>query len=138
MRSRLLLILSFALTLNFSLVSLVQAKDKAETAEAAQKKNITVVILNAAPEVIHAAALQVLASIGCEIKKDTPLAIEGKRPNKIGLAVGSGGEKIFVTLQVEGEGKTELTVTTKKTLMGIAGQKLWNVEIATQISDATK
>lgn len=87
---------------------------------------------------MHAAALQALAGIGCEIKKDTADAIEGKRPNKIGLAVGSGGEKLYVAVKDLGDGKTELKVTTKKTLVGIVGQKLWNAEVAKQISESAK
>ncbi|MBS0632139.1 MAG: hypothetical protein JSS11_09515 [Verrucomicrobia bacterium] len=113
------------------------AKDaKGEAAETEGKKNITVIVLTAKPEAIHAAALQALAGIGCEVKKDTPTAIEGKRSNKMGLAVGSGGEKLFVDLKDKGDGKTEVRVTTKKTMLGYVGQKLWNEEVAKQISDA--
>ena len=142
MKLRLLL---FALGLSFLVApALVVATDNAPKpevgapAETEAKKNITVKVLTAKPEAIHAAALQALAGIGCEIKKDTPLAIEAKRPNKVGLAVGSGGEKLFVELKDKGDGKTELKVTTKKTLLGIVGQKLWNDEVANQISNAVK
>ena len=71
-------------------------------------------------------------------KKDTPLSIESKRSNKIGLVVGSGGEKLFVGIKDLGNGKTEVTVTTKKTMLGYVGQKNWNEEVATQISNAVK
>lgn len=117
------------------------AKDpvaKEADAEKDGKKNITVATIAATPEAVHQAALQALAAVGAEIKKDTPLAIEAKRPNKIGLAVGSGGEKLFVEIKAVAEGKTELKVSTKKTLMGIAGQKLWNDEVAKQVSEALK
>lgn len=141
MKSRL-----FACLLTLLLVSLtgappVLAKDKATTAESEDKggkKNTTSAVLAAKPAAVHDAALQALASIGCEIKKDTADAIEGKRPNKVGLAVGSGGEKIFVTIKDQGDGNTLLTVTTKKTMLGIVGQKLWNEELAKQISEAVK
>jgi hypothetical protein len=119
----------------------VTAKDKPADESAAEKdgkKNITIVVLTAKPEAVHDAALQALAAIGCEIKKDAADAIEAKRPNKVGLAVGSGGEKLFVTLKDLGDGKTELKVTTKKTMLGFVGQKLWNEEIAKQIGEAVK
>lgn len=128
----------------FSLILLVvtalplAAKDKDDAGEKDGKKNVTTVILAAAPTAVHDAALQALAAIGCEIKKDTADAIEAKRPNKVGLAVGSGGEKLFVAIKDLGEGKTELKVTTKKTLAGIVGQKLWNEEVAKQIGEAVK
>lgn len=137
MKSRLLLFILCAF-MSFTLPSLVLAKDKETSTETETKKNVTVLMLTAKPEAIHAAALQALAAIGCEVKKDSPTSIEGKRSNKIGLAVGSGGEKLFVELKDLGDGKTELKVTTKKTMVGIVGQKLWNEEVATQISNAVK
>jgi len=133
---------AFALLLaTFTLVLPVVAKDQAADEAAAEKdgkKNITTLVLAAKPEAVHAAALQALAGIGCEIKKDAADAIEGKRPNKVGLAVGSGGEKLFVAIKDLGNGKTELKVTTKKTLLGIVGQKLWNEEVAKQIRETAK
>ena len=134
--SVLLLLASFTLALPVT----AKAKDQPSEEQAAEKdkKNTTTMVLAAKPDAVHAAALQALASIGCEIKKDAPDAIEAKRPNKVGLAVGSGGEKLFVTIKDLGEGKTELKVITKKTMLGIVGQKLWNLEVAKQISDAVK
>ncbi|MBP9914179.1 MAG: hypothetical protein KBF26_12325 [Opitutaceae bacterium] len=118
----------------------LSAKDKApaEANEKDTKKNITVVVVTATPLAAHDAALQALAGIGCEIKKDTADLIEGKRSNKIGLAVGSGGEKLFVAIKDLGEGQTEVKVTTKKTMLGIVGQKHWNDEVAKQIADTVK
>lgn len=133
----LLLTALFALTATAPII----AKDtpaKAESEEKEGKKNTTIIVLTAKPEAVHTAALQALAAIGCEVKKNAPLAIEAKRPNKVGLAVGSGGEKLFVNLKDLGEGKTEVTVITKKSLMGIVGQKLWNEEVAKQIRETVK
>ena len=140
MKSRLSLLVLCAGISTLSLPSFALATETppAASAKSETKKNTTVVVLTAKPEAVHAAALQALAGIGCDVKKDTPLAIEGKRSNKIGLAVGSGGEKLFVEIKDLGDGKTEVTVTTKKTMLGIVGQKLWNDEIATQISNAVK
>lgn len=134
--------LLFSLLFAFVATLPALAKDpesKAATAEEKDgKKNVTTFVLTATPEAAHTAALQALAAIGCEIKKDSPLAIEGKRKNKVGLAVGSGGEKLFVVLKDLGNGSTEVTVTTKKTLVGIVGQKLWNEEVAKQIRETVK
>ncbi len=140
MKSRLPLFVLCAGILILGLPAIALATDAPPPAPAKSetKKNITVAVLIAKPEAIHAAALQALAGIGCEVKKDTPLSIEGKRSNKIGLAVGSGGEKLFVEIKDLGDGKTEVTVTTKKTMVGIVGQKLWNEEVAAQISNAVK
>lgn len=127
-----LLLAAFAFTLPLS------AKDKDDAGEKDGKKNVTTVVLTAKLDAVHAAALQALAAIGCEIKKDSPTAIEAKRPNKVGLAVGSGGERLFVNLKDLGDGKIEVTVRTKKTMVGIVGQKHWNEEVAKQISESVK
>lgn len=115
---------------------------KAEQAQPAEgkehKKNTTVIVLTATPEKVHAAVLEALASVGATVKKDTPTEIESKRSNKVGFVVGSGGEKILVSIKDLGQGKTELKVVTKKTVLGIAGQKLWNDEVANKVRDALK
>ena len=133
----------FSLSLWLAVLSLPLAALAADKgAEAADdkdgKKNVTTAVLTATPLAVHDAALQALAGIGCEVKKDTADLIEGKRPNKVGLAVGSGGEKLFVAIKDLGNGQTELKVTTKKTLLGIAGQKRWNDEVAAKIAEKVK
>lgn len=120
--------------------SRLSAKDTSET-EASKndgKKNTTVVTLTAKPDAVHTAALEALAAVGGTVTKDTADYIEAKRSHKVGLAVGSGGEKLFVWIRDLGEGKVEVKVTTKKTLLGIVGQKLWNDEIAEHIAGALK
>lgn len=102
------------------------------------KKGAFVVVVNATIKGAHDAALQVLTGIGCEIKKDAADAIEGHRSHKMGLVVGSGGETVIVALKDAGDGKTEVTVDTKKSLFGIAGQKNWSEQVATQIRDTAK
>lgn len=140
----LVLFLSLLACLLTAPTSVIAAPKEAQSEEDAApdqkdgKKNTTILTLAAPAEKVHAAALEALAAIGCKIKKDSPNAIEGKRSNKVGLAVGSGGEKLIVWITDLGEGKTELKVTTKKTLVGIVGQKLWNEQVANQIRDAVK
>ncbi len=116
-----------------------EAKAEVAPSEAKEnKKNTTVLVLAAPPDKVHAAALEALAAIGCKVKKDSPNYIEGKRSNKVGLAVGSGGEKLFVEIKDLGDGTSELKVITKKTMAGIIGQKRWNEEVAFHIRDAVK
>ncbi len=145
MKSRSIALILSLLVCSLSLPAQIFAAEKAAKPEGEavadekdSKKNTTVLVLTAKPEAIHAASLEALAAIGCTVKKDSPTSIEGKRGNKIGLAVGSGGEKLFVTIKDLGEGKTELKVVTKKTLVGIVGQKLWNEEVAHHVRDAVK
>ena len=135
--------LSIALALVFSASETTAKKQDSDKETASEsdtkaKNNTTVVTIDASPDRVHAAALEALASIGCKIKKDNPLRIEAKRPNKVGLAVGSGGEKLFVSIKDLGDGSSEVTVVTKKTMVGVVGQKLWNEEVAQLISDAFK
>lgn len=145
MKSRILCVsvgLAFStLTLpNFLVAASDEAKAEAAAAPEAkeEKKNTTLLVLTATPDQVHAASLEALASIGCKVKKDSPTHIEGKRSNKIGLAVGSGGEKLFIEIKDLGDGKTELKVVTKKTMAGYVGQKLWNEQVAFHIRDAVK
>ena len=120
------------------LAALAADRDGDSADDKDSKKNITTAVVTATPLAVHDAALQALAGIGCEVKKDTADIIEGKRPNKIGLAVGSGGEKLVVTIKDVGNGRTEFKVTTKKTLLGIAGQKRWNDEVAAKVAEIVK
>ncbi|MDQ8202916.1 hypothetical protein QEH54_07820 [Pelagicoccus sp. SDUM812003] len=142
MKTSFLLALSLLLTLCFSTSELSAKNKNAEDEEAPEqseedgKRNTTMVTVAATPDQVREAALEALASIGCKIKKNNKTAIEGKRPNKVGLAVGSGGEKLFVDIVDMGDGTCEVTVKTKKTMVGLVGQKLWNEEVAQTIVHA--
>jgi hypothetical protein len=76
-----------------------------------------------------------LVTLGCEIKKQLPNYVEGKRVRKVGVFVGSGGETIRVWL-AEQDGKTSIKVTTDKTFVGGAGQKNWDQETVDEITKA--
>lgn len=77
-------------------------------------------------------AVNALVVLGCEIKKQLPNYVEGKRVRKVGVFVGSGGETIRVWLS-EADGKTSVKVTTDKTFVGGAGQKNWDEETVAEI-----
>ena len=77
-------------------------------------------------EVAQKAAVNALTVIGCTIKKEDPTYVEGKREHKVGVFVGSGGETVSVTLTPAGDGKVSVSIRTKKTFVGMAGQKNWD------------
>jgi hypothetical protein len=89
--------------------------------------------LDATPEVVHKAAMDALAVIGCEIKKDEPAHLEGYRKHKVGLFVGSGGETVSVSITAQAEGKTNVDIRTKRTFAGGAGQKNWDQPVLEEI-----
>jgi hypothetical protein len=72
------------------------------------------------------AAVNALTVIGCTIKKEDPTYVEGKREHKVGVFVGSGGETVSVTLTPAGDSKVSVNIRTKKSFVGMAGQKNWD------------
>jgi hypothetical protein len=82
-----------------------------------------------------AAAISALKLNGFEIKEESDTSITASRPRKIGLAVGSGGEKITVSLTAESDTSTKVSVETKKTFVGYAGQKNWDEPVLTAIGE---
>jgi hypothetical protein len=84
-------------------------------------------------EVTHAAAVDALSVLGFKIEKEEPRYLEGSRPHKVGLVVGSGGETIGVWLDPVAENRTEVRVKTTKSFVGMAGQKSWDREVIAEI-----
>jgi hypothetical protein len=78
---------------------------------------------------VQKAAIDALAANGFEIGKSEPEYVEGSRPHKMGLAVGSGGETAGVWLSSLGGDKTTVRVSTAKSMLGYVGQKNWDKEI---------
>lgn len=77
----------------------------------------------------HAAAIAAAKESGFDIATDTDTYVAGPRPRKIGVFVGSGGETINITFKSLGEASTEVTVWTKRTFVGGAGQKDWDAPV---------
>lgn len=88
------------------------------------------------PEAVQKAAVDALTVVGVEIKKQEPLFVEGKRKNKVGMFVGSGGEVLSVALTPVDGGKTQAKIRTTKTFVGRAGQKVWDQPIADEMTKA--
>lgn len=80
------------------------------------------------------AALRALTFVGCELKKKEPYYVSGRRPNKIGLFVGSGGETVEVFLYPAKENETHVWVDTDLSFVGIAGQQDWSEKAMAEIS----
>lgn len=102
----------------------------------------TPVASNAAPqtvfqqpiEKVQRAAVDALVVTGFDITRQTPAYVEGFRPRKLGLVVGSGGETVGVWLTEQGPNKTKVRVDTAKSFVGIVGQKTWDIEIFNEMS----
>ncbi|MCB9747858.1 MAG: hypothetical protein H6755_05555 [Candidatus Omnitrophica bacterium] len=74
-------------------------------------------------------ALDSLIVNGFELQEETDNYIQGKRPNKIGFFVGSGGETIGIWLESISEDKTSVLIKNKKSFVGYVGQQNWEREI---------
>ena len=83
---------------------------------------------------VQKAAVDALTTVGAVPSKQEPNFVEGKRKNKVGLMVGSGGEMLSVTLTSVDGGKTQAKVRTTKTFVGRAGQKVWDQQILDEMA----
>lgn len=79
-------------------------------------------------EEVRVAALRALNFVGCETKINKPYHLSGRRPNKFGLLVGSGGETVEVFLKPAAAG-TDVWVDTDLSFVGMAGQQGWNDQV---------
>ncbi|WP_426271781.1 hypothetical protein ACN9MB_10600 [Dyella kyungheensis] len=82
---------------------------------------------------VQKAAVDALVANGFVVSKSTADYIEGARPHKVGLVVGSGGESAGVWLSSIGGAKTSVKVSTAKSFAGMAGQKNWDKEIIAEM-----
>lgn len=82
------------------------------------------------------AAVDALAVVGCVIMEKRPNYVEGRRPNYLGLFVGSGGETVKVWLEALEPQKTNVKIKTEKSFVGIAGQKDWYEQVLAEMTKA--
>lgn len=80
------------------------------------------------------AAVDALVVIGCDLKAQEPTYVEGHRPQKWGLFVGSGNETVKVWLQEVDTNTTKVTVKTVQSFVGMAGQKNWHKEVLDEMT----
>lgn len=86
-------------------------------------------------ETVHAASLSALTVTGFDVKKDEENYIEGFRPRKVGLFVGSGGETVGIWLTEQSSDSTQVRVQTAKSFVGGLGQKNWDTKITEEIQN---
>jgi hypothetical protein len=106
----------------------------AAPAALAEKYDGLTVTFDHPAEAVQKAAIDALTVVGVELKKQEPLFLEGKRKNKVGLFVGSGGEVLSVALTPVDGSKTQAKIRTTKTFVGRAGQKVWDQPIADEMT----
>jgi hypothetical protein len=91
------------------------------------------VIFQKPVDVVQKAAVDAIVVMGFDVKKSNPLYVEGFRPRKIGMLVGSGGETVGIWLESLESAKTIVRVCTAKSLVGVVGQKNWDAEILAEM-----
>jgi hypothetical protein len=80
-------------------------------------------------EEVRQAGSRALTFVGCEVKTQDPLFLSGRRPNKFGFFVGSGGETVKIFLYPQSESETHVWVDTDLSFVGMAGQQGWNKQV---------
>jgi hypothetical protein len=84
-------------------------------------------------EDVQKAAVDALVVLGFEVKKSDPTYVEGYRPRKVGLFVGSGGETVGIWIEPLGASRTGVRVDTARTFAGGAGQKRWDEDVLKEL-----
>lgn len=79
------------------------------------------------------AAVDALTVLGFEIEETTDNYVQGHRPHKVGLLVGSGGETVGVWLESVSGQETKVRVDTAKSFVGYVGQEDWDEEIIVEM-----
>jgi hypothetical protein len=86
---------------------------------------------------VKEALTSALAALEFEVKKDSGNEMEASKRRHMGVFVGSGGEKMALSLAEAAEGGkkgTRVTAETKKGFVGRAGQKSWTNAVLDQTS----
>jgi hypothetical protein len=92
------------------------------------------VVFQKGHEDVRQAGLRALVFVGCEIKTESPYFLCGRRPNKFGLFIGSGGETVKIFLYPKSETETHVWVDTDKSFVGLAGQQGWDKQVIEELT----
>jgi hypothetical protein len=84
-------------------------------------------------EEVRPAGVRALTMVGCEMKKQQTYYLEGRRPNKMGLFVGSGGETVRIFLYPQTAEETHVWVDTNLSFVGMAGQQNWDDKVKAEL-----
>src|SRR6266478_5754803 len=85
-------------------------------------------------EEVRPAAARALSFVGCKIERQEDFYIEGKRPQKWGFFVGSGGETVKAFLYPKTTNETHVSVDTDLSFVGIAGKQGWNKQVIAELT----
>ena len=117
--------------LGLPILSLLLLSGCASTPELEQDAGVT--IFKYPIERVQQAAVDALVITGFDITKQEVTYVEGHRPHKMGLLVGSGGETVGVWLTKQAPNETEVRIDTAKSFVGIIGQKEWESDILNEM-----
>lgn len=95
--------------------------------------NASGIVYNKSEATVQKAAVGALLANGFVIGRSDIDYVDGSRPHKMGLVVGSGGESAAVWLSPLGASRTAVKVSTAKSLLGVLGQKNWDAEIIAEM-----
>ena len=90
-------------------------------------------VFNKGLEEVHQVAKRALVFVGCTIAQEQPYFLAGKRPHKVGLFVGSGGETVKIFLYPKSETETHVWTDTDLSFVGMAGQQSWDKQVIGQM-----
>jgi hypothetical protein len=93
-------------------------------------------LFRAAPDAVQKAAVVALVANGFDVTKQEARYLEGSRPRKVGLFVGSGGETAAIWIEPVDADSSTVRVDTARSLLGLAGQKNWDSEIIIELTKA--
>jgi hypothetical protein len=85
---------------------------------------------------VQRAAVDAVVMNGFDVQKEQPTCVEGHRPHKIGLFLGSGGETVTISLRPHEPSGTDVTVETTMSLLGIVGQRSWSADVFDQMRES--
>ena len=88
-------------------------------------------------ETVREAGLRALTFVGCKITVQRPYFLEGERPRKFGLFIGSGGETVKVFILPRGN-DVHAWVDTDLNFVGIAGQQDWEKQVTEEMQRILK
>ena len=85
-------------------------------------------------EEVRPAAARALNFVGCKVETQEDFYVAGKRPQKWGFFVGSGGETVEVYLYPQSTNQTHVWVDTDLSFVGIAGQQGWTKQVIEEMT----
>jgi len=121
------------MTMKFALAACLLALAACSATPTKPADSVPSVVYNKPEATVQKAAIDALVANGFVVSKSDAEYIEGARPHKVGLVVGSGGESAGVWLSSLGSDRTSVKVSTAKSFAGMAGQKNWDKEIIAEM-----